>query len=379
MNQKNHSSDNEWKEYKFSDLLVDESISYGIVQPGSHTEVNSVPIIRVNNIKNGHIQTDNVMKVSSDIEDKYKKTRLVGGELLVTVVGSIGECAIVPRNLRGWNVARAVSVARIKKIFDKHFIKCSFLSDDFKFLVYGNTNDTVQPTLNLSSIKEIKFRLPSLPEQRAIASILSSLDDKIDLLHRQNKTLEQLAETLFRQWFVDEAEEGWEIGKLGDVIELIYGKGLKEEIRTDKGFPVVGSSGIVGYHSEYLVEGPGIVIGRKGTLGKVVYLFENFFPIDTTYFVKSKINSIGLFYEYFLLKTLNFGDLNSDSAVPGLNRDIALSTEIRNAPPDKISEFNQQSFSLFEKLNQNNNQIHTLTKLRDTLLPKLMSGEVRVK
>jgi type I restriction enzyme S subunit len=179
---------NEWKEIEFSQLLIDESISYGIVQPGSHTEINSVPIIRVNNIKNGYIKTEDVLKVSEEIERKYKKTRLKGGELLITVVGSVGECAIVPNKLIGWNVARAVSVARIKKDFDKRFIKYAFKTDDIIFQMYGNTNDTVQPTLNLSSLKALKLTIPPLPEQTAIASVLSSLDDKIDLLHRQNAT-----------------------------------------------------------------------------------------------------------------------------------------------------------------------------------------------
>lgn len=142
-----------WKTIAFSDVLVDESISYGIVQPGSHTEINCVPIIRVNNIKNGYIKTDDVMKVSAEIEEKYQRTRLIGGELLITVVGSVGECAIVPGELRGWNVARAVSVARIKDSYDKRFIKYCFKSEDIKFQMYGNTNDTVQPTLNLSSLK----------------------------------------------------------------------------------------------------------------------------------------------------------------------------------------------------------------------------------
>lgn len=146
--------------------------------------------------------------------------------------------------------------------------------------------------------------LPPLPEQTAIAEVLSSLDDKIDLLHRQNKTLEQLAETLFRQWFVEEAEGSWGYITLGESLELVYGKTLKEEQRSGTGFPVLGSNGVIGYHSEYVTQGPGIVIGRKGTLGKVNYVFDNFYPIDTTYYVRSRINSVGLFYEYFLLKQL---------------------------------------------------------------------------
>lgn len=178
---------------------------------------------------------------------------------------------------------------------------------------------------------------------------------------------------------MEEADEGWEEGTLGDVIDLFYGKGLKNEIRTGTGYPVIGSSGIVGYHSEFLVEGPGIVIGRKGTLGKVIYLWDNFFPIDTTYYVKSKVESAGLLYEYFLLKTLSFEEMDSDSAVPGLNRNLALSTEIKIAPLDKLNQFNQFSSTFIDKLRKNTKQIHTLEKMRDTLLPKLMSGEVRVE
>lgn len=302
-------------------------------------------------------------------------------DILLTSVGTLGVPYLVDENDSFY--FKDGNLTWFRKI-DKNRIDAKYLflwlqSKIGQQKLYEVTIGSTQPALTIAGLKEIEIELPDLSEQKSIASILSSLDDKIDLLHRQNKTLEALAEALFRQWFVEEAEEGWEIGKLGDVIELIYGKGLKEEIRSGSGFPVVGSSGVVGYHSDFLVEGPGVVIGRKGTLGRVIYLFENFFPIDTTYFVKSKVNSKGLFYEYFLLKTLNFEDMNSDSAVPGLNRDIALSTEIKIAPFDKLKQYNNYCASLFEKLNQNKSQIRTLTRLRDTLLPKLMSGEVRVR
>jgi type I restriction enzyme S subunit len=246
----------------------------------------------------------------------------------------------------------------------------------------AEASTSAYPSLKPSDIEALDILLPPLPEQKAIAGVLSSLDDKIDLLHRQNKTLEAMAEALFRQWFVEPCKgglpEGWREGKLGDVIELYYGKGLKTEERTGSGYPVIGSSGIVDYHSEFMVEGPGIVIGRKGTLGKVIYLWDNFYPIDTTYYVKSKIESVGLLYEYFLLKTINFEEMNTDSAVPGLNRDIALSTEINIATEDRHHNFNNLVATFINKLKKNNDQIRTLEKLRDTLLPKLMSGEVRV-
>lgn len=262
---------------------------------------------------------------------------------------------------------------------NKQYVFPKFLFYQLTTIDFANMNvGSAVPSMTVPVLRDINILLPTLPEQFAIAEVLSSIDDKIDLLHRQNKTLEQLAETLFRQWFVEEAEEGCEVGRLGDVLELVYGKTMKEEMRTGKGFPVVGSSGVVGYHDEYCVEGPGIVIGRKGTLGKVIYLFENFFPIDTTYFIKSKNKSAGLYFEFFLLKTLNFEEMNSDSAVPGLNRDIALSSEVKIPPGNRISEFNNHCSTFFQKIKSNTTQINTLTQLRDTLLPKLMSGEVQV-
>jgi len=246
---------------------------------------------------------------------------------------------------------------------------------NFLQVAHGGVFDTI----TRDTFKEIEILLPPLLEQKAIASVLSSLDDKIDLLHRQNKTLEEMAQTLFRQWFVEEADEGWEEGCLGDVIELVYGKGLKKELRSGSGFAVVGSSGIVDYHSEFLVKGPGIVIGRKGTLGKVIYLWDNFYPIDTTFFIKSKVRSQRLLFEYFLLKTINFEEMNSDSAVPGLNRNIALTTEIKIAPQMKLEQFNKIALKYFKKIKNNLDQIQTLEKIRDSLLPKIMNGEVRVK
>ena len=341
----------EWKEYKLGDVAIFKN---GKSRPA---EEGAFPIYGGNGI--------------------LGYTNKFNSENEVVVIGRVGAyCGSVYIENKPIWISDNALLGLPKKGHDTRFL--------FYFLKNLNLNNFAEgsshPLLTQSLLNSIDVQITDdINEQKSIASILSSLDNKIDLLQRQNKTLEALAETLFRKWFVEEAEEGWEAGKLGDVIELVYGKGLKEEIRTGRGFPVVGSSGVVGYHSEFLVEGPGIVIGRKGTLGKVIYLFENFFPIDTTYFIKSKVNSEGLFYEYFLLKTLNFEDMNTDSAVPGLNRELALYTEIIKPKTHKIKDFNNFCIPLFKKLKENNNQIRTLIRLRDTLLPKLMSGEVRVE
>lgn len=366
----------DWKEYKLVDLVT--KLGDGLHGTPQYDSNGEYYFINGNNLVNGRIVIkENTQKVSFEEFQKYKK-ELNDRTILLGINGTIGNVALY--NGEKCILGKSACYFNVVDDVDKHFIKYVIQGRNFQTYIENFANGTTIKNVSLQTVREFEFFLPPLPEQKAIAEVLSSLDDKIDLLHRQNKTLEAMAETLFRQWFVEEAEESWESGKLGDVLELVYGKGLKEEIRSGNGFPVIGSSGVVGYHSEFLVEAPGIVIGRKGTLGKVIYLFENFFPIDTTYFVKSKVKSVGLFYEYFLLKTLNFEDMNTDSAVPGLNREIALSTQIKIAPFEKLEKYNNHCSDLFEKLNQNTKQINSLTKLRDTLLPKLMSGEeVRVK
>jgi type I restriction enzyme S subunit len=337
------------------------------------------PYIRTRDIHNNKIAVNELLFVPDDVFPDILRYIVEKDDIIISIVGTIGLCAIIPNELHlaslTENCTKLVDINT--QILHKNFLFYYLISEYGQEEINIRNVGSTQPKLPLYNIKGIPIPLPPLPEQKAIASVLSSIDDKIDLLHRQNKTLEAMAETLFRKWFVEEAREDWEEGCLDDVIELIYGKGLKKEIRTGKGYPVIGSNGVVGYHSEFLVEGPGIVIGRKGTLGKVIYLWDNFFPIDTTYYIKSKVESAGLLYEYFLLKTLNFKEMNSDSAVPGLNRDIALSTEIKIAPLEKLQKFDQFASTFIDKLRENTKQIRTLEKLRDTLLPKLMSGEVR--
>lgn len=399
----------EWKEIDFAKVLEDESISYGIVQPGPHVEIDGIPIVRVQNIKNGKIIPDDIKKVHKDIESSYLRTRLKGGELLITVVGSVGECAIVTNDFIGWNVARAVSVARIKNTFDKEFIRYCFATEDLKFQMYGNTNDTVQPTLNLKELKTLKLLIPELPEQKAIAEVLSSLDDKIDLLHRQNKTLEQMAETLFRQWFVEEAKEDWDYIELGGFIKCYNGvsyksselnpsdiamvtlksfardgsfrlDGFKEFTGNFKAVHIVKQGDLVVAHTDItqdaaLVGNPVLVIGIEEY--KTLIISMDLVKVEPKFKWMSKE------FLYFLMKSRIFkqhclGYANG-STVLHLSKDAIPTFEFFLPPKDKIEEFSKHASWLLNKKNLNISQIRSLEKLRDTLLPKLMSGEVRVK
>ena len=221
--------------------------------------------------------------------------------------------------------------------------------------------------------------LPPLPEQKAIAEVLSSLDDKIDLLTRQNKTLEDLAQAYFRKWFIEDASNKWEKKSLGEIVTINYGKALPERERVSGKIPVYSSAGVTGWHNQYLVNSRGIVIGRKGTIGTIYWVPEPFYCIDTAYYITPEDSKYDLTFIYFLLKTMSLQDLNEDSAVPGLNRNTIYSQEFLQPPDDLICKFIRLSNTLLQKIQSNTAQIHALSKLRDTLLPKLISGEIRVK
>ena len=144
--------------------------------------------------------------------------------------------------------------------------------------------------------------------------------------------------------------------KLGDIVELLYGKSLPERNRINGEYPVIGSGGISGYHNEYLCKGPGIIIGRKGSIGTVQYIKNNYYPIDTVFYVKQKLTSMPIKYIYYLLTQLNLPSLNTDAAVPGLNREVALSQDIKYAENPKEQEKIVDILSNYDDLIENNNK-----------------------
>lgn len=370
----------EWKSCLLGNIAEVQTGPFGSQLKNEQYITGGTPVITVEHINSFRIQDIDYPSVTKEDRQRLLKYSLDLGDIVFTRVGSVDLSAYVKSENQGWLFSSRMLRVRVSSLeVDSLFLSYFFRQDKFREYILNIAVGATMPSINTQILKDVPISYPPLSEQKAIASVLSSLDDKIDLLHRQNKTLEAMAETLFRQWFIDEAKEDWEDGTLGKLIDLKYGKALKQEDRSGSRYPVVASSGVVGFHKDYLVEGPGIVIGRKGTLGKVYFMEGNFFPIDTSYFIQTKTVGSNLIYEYYLLKSLDFANMNSDSAVPGLNRNIALSTQTQIPPVDRIHEFNKLAQPWFSKLHSNIKQIQTLKQLRDTLLPKLMSGEVRVQ
>ena len=370
----------EWHTYKLKDITT--KIGSGSTPTGGSGayKAEGITLIRSQNVLDYKFTEDGLAFIDDDQAYSLRNVIVEVNDVLLNITGdSVARCCGAPANWLPARVNQHVAILRSDTDkLDHRFLKYSLLASKEELLILSEIGGT-RNALTKGMLEDYEISIPTLPEQKAIASVLSSLDDKIDLLHRQNKTLEAMAETLFRQWFIEEAKEDWEDGTLDQLIDLKYGKALKQEDRSGSGYPVVASSGIVGFHNNYLVKGPSIVIGRKGTLGKVYFMEDNFYPIDTSYFIETKTSGSNLIFEYYLLKSLDFANMNSDSAVPGLNRNIALGTQIQVPPEELILSFNGTAQPWFSKIHSNTKQIQTLEKLRDTLLPKLMSGEVRVQ
>lgn len=232
-----------------------------------------------------------------------------------------------------------------------------------------------QQNLSVGVIGDFPIYLPPLDEQKRIASILSSLDDKIDLLNRENATLEAMAETLFRQWFIEEAKEDWEEGKLGDLIEVKYGKDHKK--LQDGNIPVFGSGGIMRYADTALYDKESVLIPRKGSLNNVMYINEPFWTVDTMFYTEMRRPNIAKFI-YHIMKGQDLANMNVGSAVPSMTTEVLNNIPLDIPSQDVFDKFEDSVVPLYNKKEQNNKQIKTLIHTRDGLIPKLMSDEVKM-
>jgi type I restriction enzyme, S subunit len=371
-------------------------------------------VVRSQDIITGVFRTEQAAHVSLDTyRERTSKAVPSHGDLLYSREGTyFGIAAEVPDNTKVCLGQRMVLIRPKADVLDFRFLGYWLNSPLMASHIHGYRDGSVAERLNLPTIRALPVAAPPIQEQLAIAHILGTLDDKIELNRRMNETLAEMARALFKSWFVDfdpvhakaegrnpglpkpiadiftnrlvdselgEIPEGWEVKKLSDLLELAYGKALKAEDRKEGDVPVYGSNGQVGWHDQRLVAGPGIVVGRKGNPGIITWVPTDFFPIDTTFFVVSKSGCQDLEFLFFALRNHDLASLGADSAVPGLNRNLAYMSNQLRPPAPLIKEFGRIAGRLLRRVDCGANECRSLASLRNVLLPKLISGEMRVK
>ncbi|WP_127957643.1 restriction endonuclease subunit S [Serratia microhaemolytica] len=340
---------------------------------------------------------------------------------------------------RKYAIGRGIGAIRGKNGFPTPYIR-AVIEENLELLLKSATGSTF-PNLSRDAISNFEVMTVDKDVASYINKLIVAFEDKTYLNHKINQTLEQMAQALFKSWFVDfepvkakiaalqaggsqeeallaamtaisgkdstalaefaveqpekyaelkataalfpaamqeselgEIPVGWEIQRIGDLLELVYGKALKSTNRREGTIPVYGSGGIIGFHNEPLVSHGSIIVGRKGTVGSLYWEDNPFFAIDTTYYVRPL--TVPLTYCYYAMQTLRLENMNTDAAVPGLNRENVYRLELACPSVCILEKFDVEVLLLRNAISVNSNSSKTLINLRDTLLPKLLSGEL---
>ncbi|PTQ78211.1 restriction endonuclease subunit S [Nitrosomonas ureae] len=333
------------------------------------------------------------------IEPKYQ-------DIVFSYETKLGVAAMIPVGFKCC-LGRRMGLLRPKDGVEPRFLIYAYLAPDFQKVIHERTyHGSTVDRIPLKEISDFPVSIPNLIEQKAIASVLSSLDDKIDLLHRQNKTLEAMAETLFRQWFAEEAKDDWNEAKLADVCSVItkgttpttlghqfIEKGvnfIKVESITDSGDFIFDKFAQISEETHQflkrsIIESGDVLCSIAGTIGRTAIVDDSILPANTNQAIAIlRIDCKKCLPEfvYLFLKSTAFREIMSGKIVHAVQPNLSLG-EIGNTsfllPPENLMrKFEVTIRPIFEKKKINSHQIHTLETLRDTLLPKLMSGEVRV-
>lgn len=422
-----------WRYKSLGDLVEERGISYGIVQPGAENS-DGVPIVRVNNIRDGRIDTADMLKVNADIEAKFQRSRLRGGEVLLTLVGTLGEVAIVPDSLRGWNVARAVGVIPVRKDPGNLWVAICLRSAFIQHCIRTWATTTVQATFNLRDLAKLPIPIPPVETREAITRIAQALDEKIELNRRMNATLEATARALFQSWFVDfdpvrakldgrpptgldpataalfpdsfqdsalgHIPTGWETGSILRQADLISGGTPKTDVEKYWNGEIAWASakdvsqcgeafliatertiteiGLNESSTKMLPAYSTVIVSRGATTGRLTMLGHDMAINQTCYGLRTRTDSPFALYchtRHFIDRLVQGGH---GSIFDTITTSTFEATEVLLPPEELLQAFDRAVKPLFHQIRSNLHQSRTLATLRDTLLPKLLSGELSI-
>ena len=367
-----------------------------------------VRVLSAKTVKGGRLQgLADCRFVTQDMYDAWMPNKLRLGDVLLTSEAPLGEAAYLQDDAHFCLGQRLFALRANDAKLDARFLFYLLLSPAVQQRLQARATGTTAQGIRQAELVQVEVDLPPLPEQRRVASILGALDDKIELNRRINYTLESIARAIFKSWFVHfdpvrkkmeggevglpsdlaalfpsslgesllgQIPTGWVVDAVGELMDLRYGKSLRAQDRQPGSVPVYGSNGQVGWHDTPLVSGSGIVVGRKGNPGTVSWVQGDFFPIDTSFYVRPKRDTADLHYLYHALARLGLPSLSADSAVPGLNRESACHARLLKPPLALTTAYGSFVKPLVKRQAQFERESVRLAETRDALLPRLLDG-----
>ncbi|APA86819.2 hypothetical protein BJG93_00760 [Paraburkholderia sprentiae WSM5005] len=424
-----------WQLHPFEDFLESpKSIAVGVMYPGNHSD-DGIPLIRVGDVQDGGVVAKPAMRISGEVHYEYRRTALAGNELLITLVGNPGVCVIAQPSMKGWNVARALAVAKLKSPKLRAYLKAVLESSVMKSIISGMLNTTVQPTLNLKEIKSLPIPMPDrLDIADAIGDFSELFSRRVDLLRQANATLEFIAQALFKSWFIDfdpvrakaegrepvgmdaetaalfpdsfeksalgEIPKGWSTGSLKDAFDLNPVRSLAKG--ADAPYLEMANAPTAGHRPQEIVRTRPFGSGCKfrngdALLAKITpclengksafidFLGENAVGWGSTEFIVLRSRSrFPDFCAYLLARHEPFRQfaIQAMTGTSGRQRvDLSRLAQFALAiPPDeKIATSATAIFdNIRSRIAANDEQVQTLAAMRNTLLPRLISGKLRL-
>lgn len=387
----------EWKEYKLGEApleIIDGDRGTNYPTQDEFFESEHTLFLSTKNVRKTGFDFQERQFITKEKDDKLRKGKLIKNDLVLTTRGTVGNLGFYSESVKFENIRINSGMVIIRPKPNEllplyNFYIFRYLQFDFETFSSGSA----QPQLPIRDMKEIPILLPPLAEQKAIAGVLSALDDKIDLLHRQNKTLEAMAEALFRQWFVEEADETWEEGKLGDEFIITMGQSPPGESynETGKGIPMYQGNADFEFRfpknrvfttdPKRFAEKFDTLISVRAPVGAQNMANERCCIGRGVASLRYKLNPDLYSYTYYKIRyhMLEIAGFNDTGTVFGsIGKDDLWNIKTLFPSIIEIMEIDSKLKPLNDRIISNCFQIRSLEKLRDTLLPKLMSGEVRV-
>lgn len=400
--------------------------------------LSGIPVLSAKHVKtDGLVDVQSMRYASTEMYKKWMTVEVQEGDIILTSEAPMGEVFYIQDDKKYVLGQRVFGLRPNPRLINPKYLAAWLASSEGQRQITARASGSTVQGIRQVELLKLEVDLPSKEEQEIIANVRFSLTDKIILNRCINQTLEAMVQAIFKSWVVDfdpvkakiaaieqgqdplraamraisgktDAEldqmprehhdelaataelfpdameesklgnipNGWEVKRVGDLIELAYGKALKSTDRKQGSVPVYGSGGVTGYHNEALVPHGAIIVGRKGTVGSLYWEDGPFFPIDTTFYVKPKV--LPMTYCFYAMQTLGLDKMNTDAAVPGLNRENVYRLELVKPSISVLSAFDGLIGQTRKAMRANTIASRSLAELRDSLLPKLLSGELAI-
>lgn len=378
-----------WETYKLKQLCSEIVDCVNKTAPTSDVPT-PYKMLRTSDIREGKINLENLNCVTKEVYEKWtRRGKLQKGDVIFTREAPLGEVGLVREEKNYFLGQRLVLFRANNKMCDGRFLMYSLLWHDNKQAIISKGVGSTVAHLRVPECENIEIKVPDLDVQHRIADILSAYDDLIENNQKQIKLLEEAAQRLYKEWFVDlrfpgyentkivdGVPEGWRRGLLKELISVNYGKDHKKA-PDDGNIPVYGSGGLMRKCNKSLFSGEAVLIPRKGSLNNIMYVDETFWTVDTMFYATMKQPHTAVFV-YFFVKAFDMYSMNIGAAVPSMTAKILDAMDVVIPDKETLEKFDKCAKTYFNKIKTLQGQNERLKTARDLLLPKLMSGEVEV-